>query len=153
MNKPFLSLSVLEIFFIATTIFSLFLNLFQLMIWWRDKKNLYNPVLNHLRGVFNDIKQKNISIYALQQRIFHNTNPHQDLNTLKWEYYNTMQLITSYLIGFQESVVSVIVSLNPKDKEGKEAFRASDYGLTESEKEIKSKSFEKFMNQQSARSQ
>lgn len=50
-----------------------------------------------------------------------------------------MQYVLNFLQGLQEQVVSVLVSLRPDDKEGKLAFRASDYGLTEQDKELRAK--------------
>ena len=53
-----------------------------------------------------------------------------------------MQNVLGFFQGIQEQVVGVLVSLRPEDKEGKLAFRAADYGLTEQDKELRKQIYE-----------
>jgi len=144
-----LSLTLLDIFFISATIVSLFFNLYQFMLGRREKKALQAPLTNALIGLFNDIKSKNLTIYVTQQSLFNTMNPHTQIETLRWEYYNFTQSVIGYLNGFQEALGGALVTLNPKDKEGNLAFRASDYGLTEDEKEFRKQSTHQWRAQQS----
>jgi hypothetical protein len=98
-------------------------------------KALHFPLTNTLIGLFNDIKSKAITAFTIQQLLASPQNPHKELDTLKWEYFNFIHSVIGYLTGFQEALVGALVTLNPQDKEGKLSFRASDYGLTEEEKE------------------
>lgn len=132
MNPPasFLNLTGLEVFFIATTMISLVINLLQ----WRDRRTLQLPLTNALIALFNDIKAKTGNVNFVYNALFNPNSPHSNLATLRWEYGLFAQEMIGYFQGFQEAVVGVLATLNPKDKEGKQAFRASDYGLTEQEK-------------------
>ena len=150
MKTVLLELTGLEIFFISTTIISVFFNLFQLVVWWRDRKNLYRPISNSLVGLFNDIKAKATHAYMNQQLLFSQINPHKDINTLRWEFAAFTQTVINYLQGFQESVVAVLVSLNPNDRDGRQAFRAGEYGQTEQEKQMRQDMMERFRKQQLA---
>jgi hypothetical protein len=87
-------------------------------------------------GLFNDIKAKTLHAYNTQNTILAPNNPHKDIKTLQWEYFAFTQTMISNFLGFQENVVGLLVSIDPSDKEGKEAFRASNYGLTNEEKEL-----------------
>ncbi len=147
MKEWLLQLTALELIFFITTIISIFINLFQFMIWWRDKKNVQRPLSNSLLALFNDIKAKSTNVYATQKLLWHSKNPHSDIQTLRWEYHNTLQAVHAYLSGFQEAVVGLLVSLNPEDREGQEAFRASEYGLTEAEKEQKAQQLSSLQQQ------
>lgn len=137
MKEAVLNLTILEIFFIATTILSLFINLYQLMTAKKDKAALQAPLSNSLIALFNDVKAKSTSVFETQQFLFHNQNPHKDISTLKWEYLQFTKTVINFLNGFQESLVGVLATLNPEDKQGDKAFKAADYGLTEQEKDLK----------------
>jgi hypothetical protein len=132
-----LNLTWLEIFFIATTILSLFFNLYQLMTAKKEKAALQAPLSNSLIALFNDVKSKTTSVFETQQFLFHKQNPHKDIDTLRWEYLQFTKTVTNFLNGFQENLVGALATLNPEDKQGVKAFKASDYGLTEQEKEIR----------------
>ena len=136
MKAVFLELTFLEFLFIITTIVSVFFNFFQFVVWWRDRKNLYQPISNNLVGLFNDLKAKSTYAYMNLQLLYSQKNPHKDINTLRWEFAAFNQTVISYLQGFKESVVAVLVSLDPNDRSGFHAFRAADYGMTEEEKQM-----------------
>ncbi len=143
-----LNLTGLELFFIATTLISLFINLYQLMVYKREKAAFQTPLTNSLIALFNDVKSKSTNVYAIQNLILHKLNPHKDISTIKWEYYQFCQTTIAHLIGFQESLVGVLATLNPKDKTGEQAFRAGDYGLTQEEKDFKKKFTERAHSKQ-----
>lgn len=134
------TLSGLEVFFIATTVISLVFNLLQ----WREAKAWKDPLSNALVGMFNDIKSKTNAVYFAYNALFNPNNPHTDVNTLRWEYGLILQNLLNSFQGLHEQVVSVLVSLRPDDKEGKLSFRAGDYGLTHQEKELRQQHFEQF---------
>jgi len=143
-----LNLRTLEIFFIIATILSLFLNLYQLMRARKEKAALRAPLSNGLIALFNDVKSKTTSVFETQQVLFSKQNPHKEIDTLRWEYFQFTRNVINFLSGFQESLVAALVTLNPEDKEGEKVFQAADYGLTEQEKELKQGYMEGFKDQQ-----
>ena len=147
MKEVVIQLTWLDIVSISIAIIYLFGNLFQFMIWWRDKKKLYIPMQSALVALFNDIKSKINNAYLVQQLLFSPQNPHKDLATLKWKYYEFTMGVIGCLQGFQEAVVGVLVKLNPEDRDGRAAFRASDYGLTEQEKKLREENLKRILKQ------
>jgi hypothetical protein len=143
MEETGITLTYLEVFFVATTVVSLVVNLLQ----WRDRRAFQGPLTNALVALFNDIKAKTSSAQFVYGALFNPINPHKEIDTLRWEYGLFVQELTGYFQGFQESVVAILVTLNPEDKEGESAFRASDYGLTEQEKEWKERRLEQLREQ------
>ncbi|MGB2691239.1 MAG: hypothetical protein WBC96_01965 [Thermodesulfobacteriota bacterium] len=129
--------SGLELFFIGTTILFIIFNLYQLMETKRMKKELELPIHNSLVGLFNDIKSKMNTAYLIQSHLGHPSNPHKEINTLRWEYNQFILFSIGQLSGFQESVVSILSTLNPKDKEGKDIAKAKDYGLSEDDRKLR----------------
>lgn len=152
MKEIILQLNTLDLVVLGIALASLFGNLFQFMIWWRDQKNLHRPMSSSLIGLFNDIKSKANHAFFVQNTLFQDKNPHQTIETLRWEYAAYTQTVWNYLQGFQETVVAVLVSMNPEDRDGREAFRASDYGLTEDEKALRREYAERFQKQAPAES-
>jgi hypothetical protein len=148
MKTVLLELTGLDIIFLGITIISVFLNIIQLLVWRRDRKNLYQPISNSLVGLFNDIKAKATHAYMNYQLLFNQINPHKDINTLRWEFAAFTQTVINYLQGFQEQVVAVLVSLSPNDRDGRQVFRAGEYGLTEQEKQMRQELMERFRKQQ-----
>jgi len=146
MKQIVLQLNWLEIFFIITTIVSLFFNIMQ----WRDRRNLKLPISNSLLAMFNDVKNKGNHVSLVQQLLYSPAFPHKDLQTLKFEYAHFTQTVMNYLWGFQEAIVGILVTLNPNDKEGHQAFRATDYGLTADEKQWRKEWIERLRAQQTA---
>ncbi len=144
LKQSILNLTPLEIFFIVTTIISLFFNLYQLMLARREKSAVKAPLTNSLIALFNDVKSKSLFTFIAQQKIVSLDNPHTDIATLKWDYVQFTQNVQGALSGFQETLVGVLVTLNPDDPEGKRSFRAADYGLTEQEKERKKQYMQQF---------
>ena len=143
MHETVLSLTILEIFFILSTIGSLIFNVLQ----WKARRELRQPLSNGLRALFNDIKSKENNTYFFYNTIFNPNNPHKDISTLKWEYGLFAQSVLGFFQGFKESLVGVLVTLNPHDREGKELARASDYGLTEQEKDLRQEYFNRLRKQ------
>ena len=143
-----LNLTGLEIFFIATTILSLFLNLYQLMTAIKKKAALQSPLSNTLIALFNDVKSKSTSVFETHQFLFHKQNPHKDIDTLRWEYLQFTKNVINFLQGFQENLVGALATLNPEDKQGEKAFKAADYGLTQQEKELKRNYMDGLKNRQ-----
>ncbi len=74
-------------------------------------------------------------------------NPHT-IETLKWHASSFTQSFITNMRGLQEAIVGLLVTLNPKDREGKEVFRASEYGQTEDEKKLKREFTANFVRQQ-----
>jgi len=107
------------------------------IVQYVERRKTITPLKSSLIALFNDIKTKNV--YALQalNALLSENNPHTQIDTLRWDYAAFIQTIISTLQGFQENVVGLLVSIDPSDREGKEAFRAFNYGLTEEEKEMR----------------
>ncbi len=137
MKQTLLNLTGLEIFFIITTLVSFFFNLYQLMISRREKQSLQIPLTNILAALFNDVKSKTNSVYGTQQFLFHPKSPHKEIETLRWEFWRFAEAVIDSLRGFQEALVGALITLNPKDRDGKLVFRSADYGLTEDEKKVR----------------
>ena len=142
MKEIILELNWLEIAFFALAVVSLVFNILQ----WQDRKASKEPLSNALTSIFNDIKAKTNNAYFMYNALFNPKSPHKDIETLKWEYGLYIQSVISQLLGFQEQLVGVLVSLNPGDKTGKRAFRALEYGLTEREKDFRDKHMAKVMS-------
>jgi len=153
MKQVFVELTGLEVIFLVAAAVSLFFNLYQFMIAQRDKKALHNPLTNSLVALFNNIKGETNMVYVSQNGLFNAQNPHQKLETLKWEYWQLLQGIITSLSGFQEAVVGMLVTFNPADKTGDLAFRATDYGLTEFEKQGRKEFMERRSAQQAGTQQ
>ena len=146
MKTVVLNLTGLEVFFICSTIVSLVFNILQ----WRARKASKDPLSNALISLFNDIKSKTNGAFFNYRALFSPNNPHKDAETLRWEYGLFAQSVLGYLQGFQEQVVGLLVSLNPEDKEGKRAFRATDFGMTDREKELREQHFLRYREAQEA---
>jgi hypothetical protein len=142
-KETVLQLTPLEVFFIVTTFLSLFLNLYQFMIWRRDQKTLFRPLSNAVIALFNDIKLKATNVYLAQQVLYSPNSPHKDITTLRWEYGAFTQSVLAYLQGFQEALVGILATMNPDDPEGERVFRAAEYGLTGDERELRRKNLER----------
>lgn len=141
MSESFLTLSKLEVFFVSTTIVSLVFNILQ----WREARASRDPLSNALVATFNDIKLKINNVIFTYAALFNQNSPHKDVRTLQWEYGLFVQDINAFLQGIQEQLVGVLVSLRPADKEGRQAFRASEYGLSEQDKRLRQKSLEQYL--------
>lgn len=101
MKEIVLQLNWLEIFFIITTVISLFFNIMQ----WRDRRNLQIPISNSLLALFNDVKNKGNHVSLVQQLLYSPAFPHENLQTLRSEYAHFTQTVMNYLWGFQEAIV------------------------------------------------
>ena len=145
MDNAIIRFSGLEIFFIVTTVISLVLNLLQ----WKDRRAFRIPLTNSLVALFNDIKVKSNNATFVYGSIFGPNNPHGQLETIRWEYGLFVQTAIGYLQGFQETVVGLLISLNPKDTHGKLVFRSTDYGLTKEENEYRREMWRKWRAQSS----
>jgi hypothetical protein len=144
MKQIILELNLLDIFFIIAALVSLGFNIVQHV----GKRKSIGPLKSQMIGLFNDIKAKSQYAYQTQKTIFSPNNPHKDIKTLQWEYAAFTQTMISNFQGFQENVVGLLVSINPSDKEGNEAFRAANYGLTDEEKELRHQYKTKLAQQQ-----
>ena len=140
MKTVVLELTWLDLFFIVTTLISLAGNIVQYM----DRKKTFLPMKSSLIALFNDIKAKTLHAYQTQNVLFAPNNPHKDIETLRWDYASFTQMMINDLQGFQEIVVGLLVSLDHLDREGKEAFRAANYGLTPEEQELRRLSTAKY---------
>ncbi len=133
MKEIILQLNWLDIVFILLSLASIGWNIVQ----WVEKRKSILPLKSALIGLFNDIKAKSLHAYQTQNIIFAPQNPHKDITTLKWDYAAFTQTMFNNLQGFQEIVVSLLVSIDPSDREGKESFRAANYGLTPEDIELR----------------
>lgn len=135
-----MQLTFLEIFFISTAIVSVVFNVLQ----WREGRAAKEPLSNALVGTFNEVKSRANYVHFAYGALFNPSNPHQTVDTLRWEFGHFLQSELNALEGIQEQLVSVLVSLRPDDKNGTRAFRARDFGLTEADKQIRQINFERY---------
>ncbi len=61
---------------------SFVLNIYQFV----RRKNITKPIANSLIGLFNDVKNKNLLCYGKKIILFDPNNPHQNLETLRWDF-------------------------------------------------------------------
>lgn len=137
MEEVIVDLNWLDIIIIFSALVSFAWNIWQYV----EKKKTVLPLKSMLTALFNDIKAKSLHAYRVQQLLYVPENPHSDIQTLRWDYYSFTNTTIHNLQGFQEIVVGLLVSLDPNDKEGKGAFKAFDYGLSDQDKEIRKKYF------------
>ena len=135
MKAVILDLSLIDIIFIAIALISFGLNIWQYV----ERKKTVLPLKSLLTALFNDIKAKSTHTYGVRQLLYSDVNPHHELETLRWDYHAFTNAVLHNYQGFQEIVVGLLVSLDPSDKDGKEAFKAFDYGLSDQEKEQRKK--------------
>lgn len=135
MKTVVLDLSWLDIIFITLALISLGFNIWQYV----ERKKTVLPLKSLLTALFNDIKAKSMHAYTVRQLLYAEANPHKELETIRWDYYAFTNAVLQNYQGFQEIVVGLLVSLDPSDKDGKEAFKAFDYGLNDQEKEQRKK--------------
>lgn len=133
MKETVLELSTLDITFLLIALISMGLNIVQYV----QARNAFRPLKSNLIALFNDIKSKGLLAYHAQNVLFSQQNPHETIQTLRWEYALFCQSMITAFQGLQESVVGILVAVDPTDREGKEAFRAATYGLTEEEANIR----------------
>jgi len=138
-----LQLTWLDIFFAAVALISLGFNIVQYV----ESRKSFRPLKSNLTALFNDIKGKALFAHQAQNVLFSQNNPHSTYETLRWEYALFCQAMITSFQGLQESVVGILVAVDPKDREGKEAFRAATYGLTAEETEFRKRSFSNWQNQ------
>ena len=135
MKNVVLDLTWLDIIFVLLALVSIGFNIWQFV----ERKKTFIPLKSMLTALFNDIKIKSLHTYQVQSLLFSADNPHEDIKTLKWDYFAYTNTAMQNLQGFQEIVVGLLVTLDPSDKEGNQAFKASDYGLKPEEKEMRKK--------------
>jgi hypothetical protein len=138
MKQTVLQLTGLEVFFISTTMISLFINLIQM---W-DRRMRLKPIMNSLIAAFNETKTLTNHLSWIFNIVFQPDNPHREIATLRWEYGHVTQMVISSLAAHQETLVGILVTLNPGDPTGKETFRAANYGLTQEEQERRTESYQ-----------
>ena len=129
-----------EIFFIIATIISVVYNILQYKHIKTTQKEKFTPIFNGLIGLFNDIKLK-ISKYYLKQNLMYSPkNPYQDIEALRWNFYEFTIEAISHLDSLRESIVPVIKSI---DENEDRIFKGADFGLTIEEKNQKKLFIEK----------
>lgn len=115
---------------IGIALISLALNIYQFV----KRKNMTKPITNSLIGLFNDVKNKNLLCYGKKIILFDPHNPHQNLETLRWDFNDFILSITQSLWSFQEHIVALLKGLEVSDED---VFKAVDFGLTPAEKEVR----------------
>lgn len=106
------------------------------------------PIMNSLIAAFNETKTLVNHLNWMFNVVFLADNPHKEIATLRWEYGHVTQMVMTSLAAHQETLVGVLVTLNPGDPTGKETFRAANYGLTQEEQERRSESYQKGLIEQ-----
>ena len=130
-----------EFLLAIATIISLFFNWVQ----YRQSRKGIKPSRDSLIGLFNDIKSKALLSYNKMQLLYHPQNPHKELETLRWDFNDFCYFMLQTMQGFQEHVVATLKAL---DVDEKEVFKASDFGLTKEEKEIRDEWMTKYRKDQ-----
>lgn len=145
MKEIVLELNLFELISLTVALVSIAINIYQFLIWRKDQRDRLRPMSNGLVALFNDIKAKQVDAYKRQQLLFSESNPHQAIETLKWDYAAFSESVIAYLRGLHEQVVALLVTLNPDDIEGQRVFHSQDYGLTPSERELRRRNDERLL--------
>ena len=132
LDRPF-QLSALELFFVVTTVASLGLNLYQYV----KTQSVNRPLLNHLVGVFNDIKSKQQACWVVERNSLACPESSQGRRDSPVGVRGFAMMLTGSFQQLQEAVVAAIVTLDPSDPVGNRAFRAQEYGLTGEERDMR----------------
>lgn len=143
MKEVVLDLTWLDMIFLVIALASIGWNIVQFV----ESRKSFRPLKSNLIALFNDIKAKGVLPYQTQNVLFAPRNPHQSIETLRWEYALFCQCMITAFQGLQESVVGILVAVDPSDREGREAFRAGTYGLTAEEAAIRKKGMENWQRQ------
>lgn len=138
-DKEF-SLSGLDLFFATTTVISLGVNLWQL---FRDRYK-YTPLKNSLIGLFNDLKSRQLRAYRRQQLITSSSGAALSLEAIRLEFSDFGYETTQSLDQLREHVVAAIHTLDP-DASTQQIFRASEFGLTDKERQFREEGMERFI--------
>ena len=125
-----LELSTIEIVSLSVAIISIIFNVIQAVYSYLRRNYYYKPIYNGLFGLFNNIKGKSLNIYGKQNLLFKSDNPHNELNTVKWDYFEFTQEMINFLDGVREHIVSTLKSMQMTE----EPYKASEFGLTDEEK-------------------
>lgn len=137
-------LSTFEIVSLAIAITSIIFNIIQGVYSYLRSNYYYKPIYNSLFGLFNSIKGKSLNIYGKQNLLFSPDNPHNELNTVKWDYYEFTQEMINFLDGIREHIVSTLKSMQSKE----EPYKASEFGLTAEEKKQREEFAKKYKKNQ-----
>ncbi|MGI6614985.1 MAG: hypothetical protein ACOX30_03015 [Dethiobacteria bacterium] len=118
MKEIVIGLSWLDIIFVVFALSSFGWNIVQYV----ERRKIVVPLKSSLIALFNDVKTKHLHAFQALNMLLADNNPHTDIDTLRWDYTAFIQTVTSYLQGFQEIVVGLLVSVDPYDREGKKPF-------------------------------
>jgi len=146
MDDSVLNLGKFEIITLLIAIGSLAFSYYQWIESKRIQKELRTPIYNTLVGLFMDIKFKRNNAVLQQMYVGNPNNPHTEISTLKWEYRQFALSMAADMQGFQETVTGLLNTLNPDDKEGKDVFRASEFGQSEDEKRLQAQIIKQILN-------
>jgi len=119
-----------ELIILGITVISIGLNVTQFI----KRKSTFKPISNSLIGLFNDVKNKTLLCSIKQMTLFSKENPHTEIITLKWDISSFLFSLIQALYGFQEHIVASLKTLEVSDRE---VFKATDFGLTEKDKEMR----------------
>lgn len=135
------TLSGLDLFFMGTTIVSLGFNLSQVL---RDRFK-YQPLKNSLIGLFNDLKARQLRAHQRQTLINTRQGAELDAQAIRMQFSDYLQENVQNLGELREHVVAAIHTLDP-DISNRQIFRASDFGLTDQERDFQNRAMEQFHN-------
>lgn len=125
-----ITLDTFNMVMLAIAVTSIVLNIIQ----FQTKRTIFKPTYNGLIGLLNDVKNRSMHCYGKQNILFAKDNPHKDIETLKWDFWEFAREVIGYLDGFREHIVAILKTMNPNEDQ---IFKAADFALTEEDKKIR----------------
>lgn len=122
---PF-TLSGLDLFFAATTVVSLGINLWQVS----RERFKYDPLKNSLIAVFNDLKGKQLRTYNRQQLLLSPSSQKSTLEAIHREFFDFTAEMNLAFEQLKEHTVGQIHTLDPSVKSA-DVFQAAVFGMSE----------------------
>lgn len=110
------------------------LNIIQFQRQRQFKRDTLKPIYNGLIGLFNDVKNKGTHCYTRQNLIFSKNSPYDNIDALKWNFYEFTMDSINHLQNLREHIVSILKIIDPSEKR---VFREADFALTDGEKEAR----------------
>jgi hypothetical protein len=139
---PWLALSMLDVFFIVSALISLGFNLWQ----WVKDKNRYDPIVNALIGVFNDLKDRELRAYQKALLLEHQTFKAMSAEALRASFWDFAQEMIRANEQLREHIASVIYTLKP-EASTETIYKAAEFGLTPEERQFRKQNAERYMQQ------
>ncbi len=128
-----MTLSNTEVVTLTFAILSVGINVIQAVQNRNLKKNTLTPIYNGLIGLFNDVKQQSAHYFHRRQILYAKGNPYTTTKAIKWNFWEFIAETISHLQVLREHMVSLLKTIEPKER----TFKESEFALTREDKELR----------------